>query len=86
MNYLRCSGEIASTIEGLPVCSTGWQSVSEDVLLSATPIKQLFELLNAAFTTPPDGDIRAAFMVGIGLPLTCYLVSWGFSSVIKFIK
>lgn len=86
MNYLRCSGEIASTIEGLPVCSTGWQSVPEDVLLSATPIKQLFDLLNAAFTNPPPSDIQTAFMAGFALPMICYLTAWAFGSVINFIK
>ena len=86
MNYLRCSGEISGSVQGFPVCSTAWESVPEDVLLSATPIKQLFELLNAAFTTPPSGDIAAAFMAGIGLPLTCYLVAWAFSSLLKFIR
>lgn len=86
MNYLRCSGEISNTIEGFPICSTGWESVPEDVLLSATPIKELFELLNAAFTTPPPGDIAAAFSAGITLPLLCYLISWAFGSVIKFIR
>lgn len=87
MNYLRCDAPIA--IEqgtGLPVCPTGWQSVPEDVLLSATPIQELFELLNAVFSQPSNEQLVAAFLAAFTLPLICYLVSWAFSSVIKFVR
>ncbi len=86
MNYLRCEGPIELDPSGFPLCATGWQSVPEDVLLSATPIKQLFELLNAVFAQPSNEQLAAAFFAAFSLPLMLYLVAWGYKSVLKFFR
>lgn len=85
MNYLRCDGQLATNVDGSILCSD-WVIVSETELLSATPIQQLYELLNEAFSTPEALDIAAAFSAAFMTPMVLYLSAWAFSRVISFIN
>lgn len=79
---IECTGTLTEiTVQGqynVVACQGGsWVSAPE-------PLYQLYELLEAIFSTPDPLDISAAFMVGIGLPLICYLVSWGYGVVVNW--
>lgn len=71
---MYCSGQITTDANGYPLCSGEWLDDG------------LSELLSMFFATPTTEDIQQAFMVGFGLPLTCYLTAWAFQSVIVFLN
>lgn len=73
---LDCNGNLTQSVEGYPICDGTW-------VISPEPLYELYQLLNAVFSTPDGADIAAAFMVGIGLPLVCYLTAWGYGAVVN---
>jgi hypothetical protein len=85
MDYFRCDGIATVNIDNSIACDN-WAIISETELLTATPIQQLYELLNAAFETPNNTSIVVAFMAAFTLPLVCYLTAWAFKTVVKFIN
>ena len=85
MDYFRCDGIATVNLDNSIACDN-WAIISETELLTATPIQQLYELLNTAFSTPSNEQIAIAFSAAFVTPMICYLVAWAFSSVIKFVK
>ena len=74
---ITCDGELSITPEGYPACVGTW-------IDEPSQLNQLFELLNAAFSTPEAADIQLAFMAGITIPMICYLTAWAYGMVIQF--
>lgn len=74
---IRCDGNLTQTPDGYPVCDGAW--VQEPDQLS-----QLYELLNAAFSTPDAAQIAGAFMAAFSVPMIAYLVAWAYGKVIGF--
>lgn len=83
-------------------CSTGWQlngSALEcaGIVTEYTP-EQLAALLDPLllggpqitlaeiFSQPVAADLAQAWMLGFGLPMTLYLVAWGYGAVLNFIN
>lgn len=74
---IRCDGTLTQTPDGYPVCDGSW--VEEPDVLA-----QLYELLDAVFSTPDGSDIAVAFMAAFTVPMIAYLSAWGYSKVIHF--
>lgn len=85
MFYARCDTTPTANIDGTLSCPS-WTIVSEEELLNALPIQQLFELLNEAFSTPEPQQLAAAFAAAFTLPMVLYLSAWALSKLINFIK
>lgn len=47
-------------------------------------LQQLYELLNAAFSTPGEAILVGAFMAGITVPMIAYLTAYMYGKVIHF--
>ncbi len=74
---IRCDGTLSQDINGYPLCSGFW--VDEPDMLS-----QLYELLNAVFSTPDTVQIVVAFMAAFSVPMIAYLTAWAYGKVIFF--
>jgi hypothetical protein len=83
--YFRCDGVSRITANGTLRCDN-WVSVSEEELLTAVPIQQLFELLNEAFITPEPQQLVVAFSAAFMTPMFLYLIAWSLSKLVNFIK
>lgn len=85
MFYARCETTPTVNVDGTLSCDS-WTIVSEQELLTAIPIQQLFQLLDAAFSTPDAASISAAYMAGISVPLICYLTAYCYGMVVNMFK
>ena len=47
-------------------------------------LADLYDLLNAAFTTPSGSTLAGAFMACLTVPMIAYLTAWGYGKVIHF--
>lgn len=86
--YAACEGgqfEQYSTLSGAQIRCTGTlENVSEADLIESLAETNLSQWLEVIFSTPDAADIQAAFMVGFGLPVICFLVAWAYQVVIDF--
>jgi hypothetical protein len=86
-SYLRCQGEIfQDPMVGFPSCSTDWEVIQEDVLLSATPIHELFELMETLFRVPEPGEMTAFFVIGFSTPLSTFIIARAIAGVYNMIR
>lgn len=65
---------------------TGEITCTGTIVDEPSQLAQLYELLNAAFSTPTPEQITTAFMAAVTLPLIFWLVSFAFGSVVNFIR
>lgn len=68
---LICQGTVSTNSSGAAECDVDW------IYHAGVTLDQLFNV-------PIVEDLQTAFMLGFGLPITCYLVSWGYQVVINF--
>jgi hypothetical protein len=71
---LECTGQITTSAQGQPVCSGEWVNTNFQALLESI------------FVTPPEDQIKAAFIVAFSLPMIAYLTAWAFQTVINFVN
>lgn len=57
-------------------------SSSNDVSI----LHQLYDLLNAAFSTPDEVILAGAFMAGITVPMIAYLTAYMYGKVVHFFE
>ncbi len=74
---IRCDGNLGQDTSGYPFCDGSW--VQEPDVLS-----QLYELLNAVFSTPDTAQIVVAFMAAFSVPMIAFLLAWAYGKVIFF--
>lgn len=63
--------------------STTSTAVNVDVIALTAAIVSIEAAMTKIFTLPASADIAKVWFIGFGLPLTLYLVAWGFGVVVN---